>query len=225
MNAASNATGTPGRGTPPAGAPMSRIIAGAAGGTPLASVPGIAHPAHHGPRQGGPVLPPGRLRGHCRRPGAGPLRRLGIAGRGECQPRRASRWIWWNPTPRPARSASGTRTWSTTCAPQGGLRAPFQGRILPGPDGGRRAAGTWSSSIRPIRWRSRRWPRCWPSSPASGGRRRRRGGALLTVPGTGWPDGLERFAEKKYGETRLWFAEPVWRKSPDDAPAQPERRA
>lgn len=24
----------------------------------------------------------------------------------------------------------------------------------------------------------------------------------------GWPDGLERFAEKKYGETRLWYAEP-----------------
>jgi 16S rRNA (guanine966-N2)-methyltransferase len=23
-----------------------------------------------------------------------------------------------------------------------------------------------------------------------------------------WPEGLERFAEKKYGETRLWFAEP-----------------
>lgn len=23
-----------------------------------------------------------------------------------------------------------------------------------------------------------------------------------------WPGGLERFAEKKYGETRLWFAEP-----------------
>ena len=24
----------------------------------------------------------------------------------------------------------------------------------------------------------------------------------------GWPEGLERFAEKKYGETRLWYAEP-----------------
>lgn len=24
-----------------------------------------------------------------------------------------------------------------------------------------------------------------------------------------WPAGLERFAEKKYGETRLWFAEPA----------------
>lgn len=24
-----------------------------------------------------------------------------------------------------------------------------------------------------------------------------------------WPTGLERFAEKKYGETRLWFAEPA----------------
>ncbi|NKX55344.1 16S rRNA (guanine(966)-N(2))-methyltransferase RsmD [Arthrobacter mobilis] len=24
-----------------------------------------------------------------------------------------------------------------------------------------------------------------------------------------WPDGLERFADKKYGETRLWYAEPA----------------
>jgi 16S rRNA (guanine966-N2)-methyltransferase len=23
-----------------------------------------------------------------------------------------------------------------------------------------------------------------------------------------WPEGMERFAERKYGETRLWFAEP-----------------
>ena len=27
-------------------------------------------------------------------------------------------------------------------------------------------------------------------------------------PEPGWPVGMERFAEKKYGETRLWFAEP-----------------
>ncbi|MDQ5862651.1 MAG: 16S rRNA (guanine(966)-N(2))-methyltransferase RsmD, partial [Actinomycetota bacterium] len=27
-------------------------------------------------------------------------------------------------------------------------------------------------------------------------------------PEPGWPEGVERFAEKKYGETRLWFAEP-----------------
>jgi 16S rRNA (guanine966-N2)-methyltransferase len=27
-------------------------------------------------------------------------------------------------------------------------------------------------------------------------------------PEPGWSGGLERFAEKKYGETRLWFAEP-----------------
>jgi 16S rRNA (guanine966-N2)-methyltransferase len=27
-------------------------------------------------------------------------------------------------------------------------------------------------------------------------------------PEPAWPAGLERFAEKKYGETRLWFAEP-----------------
>jgi 16S rRNA (guanine966-N2)-methyltransferase len=28
-------------------------------------------------------------------------------------------------------------------------------------------------------------------------------------PEPGWPAGVERFAEKKYGETRLWFAEPA----------------
>lgn len=27
-------------------------------------------------------------------------------------------------------------------------------------------------------------------------------------PEPAWPEGMERFAEKKYGETRLWFAEP-----------------
>ena len=27
-------------------------------------------------------------------------------------------------------------------------------------------------------------------------------------PEPAWPGGLARFAEKKYGETRLWFAEP-----------------
>lgn len=29
------------------------------------------------------------------------------------------------------------------------------------------------------------------------------------TPEPGWPESLERFAEKKYGETRLWFAEPA----------------
>ncbi|MBT2568342.1 16S rRNA (guanine(966)-N(2))-methyltransferase RsmD [Arthrobacter sp. ISL-85] len=39
-------------------------------------------------------------------------------------------------------------------------------------------------------------------------------GAVVVVerssrsPEPGWPDGMTRFAEKKYGETRLWFAEP-----------------
>lgn len=28
-------------------------------------------------------------------------------------------------------------------------------------------------------------------------------------PEPGWPASMERFAEKKYGETKLWFAEPV----------------
>ncbi len=40
-------------------------------------------------------------------------------------------------------------------------------------------------------------------------------GAVIVVerssrsPEPSWPAGLERFAEKKYGETRLWFAEPA----------------
>ena len=29
------------------------------------------------------------------------------------------------------------------------------------------------------------------------------------TPEPAWPESLERFAEKKYGETRLWFAEPA----------------
>ncbi len=39
-------------------------------------------------------------------------------------------------------------------------------------------------------------------------------GAVVVVerssrsPEPGWPEGLTRFAEKKYGETRLWYAEP-----------------
>ena len=28
------------------------------------------------------------------------------------------------------------------------------------------------------------------------------------TPEPTWPAGLDLFAEKKYGETRLWFAEP-----------------
>lgn len=40
-------------------------------------------------------------------------------------------------------------------------------------------------------------------------------GAVVVVersartPEPAWPEGMERFAERKYGETRLWFAEPV----------------
>lgn len=39
-------------------------------------------------------------------------------------------------------------------------------------------------------------------------------GAVVVVersaraPEPSWPEGMERFAERKYGETRLWFAEP-----------------
>lgn len=42
-------------------------------------------------------------------------------------------------------------------------------------------------------------------------------GAVVVVerssrsPEPHWPAGLERFAEKKYGETRLWYAEPAGR--------------
>lgn len=46
-------------------------------------------------------------------------------------------------------------------------------------------------------------------------------GAVVVVersarsPEPAWPEGMERFAEKKYGETRLWFAEPGPEESPD----------
>lgn len=32
-----------------------------------------------------------------------------------------------------------------------------------------------------------------------------------------WPDGMERFAERKYGETKLWFAEPGVEETGDEA--------
>lgn len=38
------------------------------------------------------------------------------------------------------------------------------------------------------------------------------------APEPRWPASMERFAERKYGETRLWFAEPV---AKGDQPAQP----
>lgn len=43
-------------------------------------------------------------------------------------------------------------------------------------------------------------------------------------PEPDWPDELERFAEKKYGETRLWFAEPYVPDAieSDDLPAAAE---
>ncbi|NUS36860.1 MAG: 16S rRNA (guanine(966)-N(2))-methyltransferase RsmD [Pseudarthrobacter sp.] len=47
-------------------------------------------------------------------------------------------------------------------------------------------------------------------------------GAVVVVerssrsPEPGWPDALARFAEKKYGETRLWFAEPFVPDAIDD---------
>lgn len=49
-------------------------------------------------------------------------------------------------------------------------------------------------------------------------------GAVVVVerskraPEPTWPEGMERFAERKYGETRLWFAEPVV-----DGPELPEK--
>ncbi|MEE2568505.1 16S rRNA (guanine(966)-N(2))-methyltransferase RsmD [Pseudarthrobacter sp. J64] len=49
-------------------------------------------------------------------------------------------------------------------------------------------------------------------------------GAVVVVersartPEPTWPEGMERFAERKYGETRLWFAEPV----PTDSEAETE---
>ncbi len=53
-------------------------------------------------------------------------------------------------------------------------------------------------------------------------------GAVVVVersartPEPAWPEGLERFAEKKYGETRLWFAEPGVDDTSDGAGAPTE---
>ncbi|MEC5191004.1 MULTISPECIES: 16S rRNA (guanine(966)-N(2))-methyltransferase RsmD [unclassified Arthrobacter] len=51
-------------------------------------------------------------------------------------------------------------------------------------------------------------------------------GAVVVVerssrtPEPSWPAGMERFAERKYGETRLWFAEPgVEEEETEDPPA------
>ena len=50
-------------------------------------------------------------------------------------------------------------------------------------------------------------------------------GAVVVVerssrtPEPAWPGGMERFAEKKYGETRLWFAEPSAEPAADEEPA------
>jgi 16S rRNA (guanine966-N2)-methyltransferase len=51
-------------------------------------------------------------------------------------------------------------------------------------------------------------------------------GAVVVVerssrtPEPSWPDGMERFAERKYGETKLWFAEPGAEAGPDDVPGE-----
>ena len=56
-------------------------------------------------------------------------------------------------------------------------------------------------------------------------------GAVVVVerssrtPEPSWPDGMERFAERKYGETKLWFAEPSAEAGPDagtDPAADPD---
>ena len=109
-----NAARTTSQANTSTGAPrMSRIIAGAAGGSTADQRPREPDPAHDGPGQGSAVLPAGRLQRHCRRPRAGSVRGIRLAGRGERQPRRRTPWTWSNSTPRPAPSASGTRTWST----------------------------------------------------------------------------------------------------------------
>ena len=49
-------------------------------------------------------------------------------------------------------------------------------------------------------------------------------GAVVVVerssrtPEPSWPDGMERFAERKYGETKLWFAEPSAEEGPEAEP-------
>jgi 16S rRNA (guanine966-N2)-methyltransferase len=52
-------------------------------------------------------------------------------------------------------------------------------------------------------------------------------GAVVVVerssrtPEPSWPDGMERFAERKYGETKLWFAEPGVEEGAEEA-SEPE---
>ncbi|MHA7221500.1 16S rRNA (guanine(966)-N(2))-methyltransferase RsmD [Arthrobacter sp. RHLT1-20] len=51
-------------------------------------------------------------------------------------------------------------------------------------------------------------------------------GAVVVVerssrtPEPTWPDSMERFAERKYGETRLWFAEPGVEEGAEEGPGQ-----
>ncbi len=196
-------------GIQPAGTAMSRIIAGAAGGTTLVSVPGsLTRPTTDRVKEA--LF--SRLDAFeviAGRPGAGSLRRFRFARRGKRQPRRAEPWTWWNPTARPARSASATRTSSTRSpgARWSPCTAPRSSRSWTGPR--RPSAGTSSSSIRPTPSTSRRWPavlaKLLPHLAE---------GAVVVVerssrtPEPSWPDGMERFAERKYGETKLWFAEP-----------------
>ena len=45
--------------------------------------------------------------------------------------------------------------------------------------------------------------------PVAGTAHRRRRRALTRSPEPTWPEGLGRFADKRYGETTIWFAEPI----------------
>ena len=142
---------------------MSRIIAGAAGGSTAEQRAREPDTAHDRPRQGGPVLPAGRLQRHCRRPGAGPVRGIRLAGRGERQPRRGLRGPGRIRRQGQRRLPAERGPGQHRHGPQGGLRAPLQGRIVPGPDRRRRASGTWCSWTRPTPWTSRPSLPCWPS--------------------------------------------------------------
>ena len=191
---------------------MSRIIAGAAGGTPLVSVPGsLTRPTTDRVKEalfsrldafdvmaGARVLDlyagSGSLgvesasRG-ARRRGPGGVRRQGQRGLpAQRGPRQRRRWA-------ARRSPCTVPGWSPSWT--GPLQGTAVGPRVPGPalPAGRARPGRGAGQAGRRTWR--RAPSWWWSGPPGS-------------PEPAWPAGLERFAEKKYGETRLWFAEPAW---------------
>ena len=123
----------------------------------------VPDPAHHGPGQGGAVFPAGCLRGHCRGPGPGPVRRFRLAGRGERQPGRRSRGPGGIRCQGQRRLPAQRGPRQRRAGPQGRHRAPLQGRVLPGPDRGGRPLGPGVPGPALPAGGAGAVPRCWPS--------------------------------------------------------------